>query len=682
MPEPILVVDELSVSLGAPGQPLIVGGLGLELHRGRTFALLGESGCGKTMSALAVMRLLPATMRISAGQVLLDGTDLVTLPESRMRAVRGLRIAMIFQDPQTSLNPVMTVERQISEVLSRVGVARVSRRERAIELLDQVGIAMPRQRIGAYPHQLSGGMKQRVSIAMALAGEPDVLIADEPTTALDVTIQAQILRLLRNIQRSTDMAIMLITHDLGVVAHTADEVGVMYAGHLVERASVESFFAKPYHPYAQGLFAAIPRIEARERLLSAIPGSVPMPSMLPRGCRFQSRCAHAWDECAHSPPHWREHSDAHYVRCHLYEQVPAMTPTPPLGDAAGELTEAPAPRSGVQPLLGLEDVRVDFSLGTALFRKGDARIRALNGISLSISPGRTLAVVGESGCGKSTLAKAIVNLVPSQSGRIFFQGVQFNELDSRARKQRCADVQIIFQDTYASMNPRMRAVNIVAEGLTIQKLHADKQQRKQRALDLLAQVGIEQALSGRYPHELSGGQRQRVCIARALAVEPKLIVCDEPTSALDVSIQAQILNLLKRLQSELGVAYLLITHDLSVVSYLSHEIAVMYLGKVVERGNTEEILRAPKHPYTQALLSAVPLPSITNSGGLIELQGELPSPVSIPTGCAFHPRCHLKLVNCQSEAPRLTTFGPSQSVSCHLYADARVVNLTNEAGKT
>ena len=664
-----MVVEELSVALDVPGRPVVVDGLGLELHRGRTFALLGESGCGKTITALSLMRLLPPNMKISTGRILLDGTDLVSLSAPRMRSIRGLRIAMIFQDPQTSLNPVLRVEHQIAEVLARVGVARNLRRGRAVELLEQVGIPAPAERIHAYPHQLSGGMKQRVAIAMALAGEPDVLIADEPTTALDVTIQAQILGLLRDIQQSTDMAILLITHDLGVVAEAADEVGVMYAGHIVERANVERFFSKPYHPYAQGLFSALPRIENRERSLTVIPGTVPSLSPLPPGCRFQSRCAHAWDECSARLPAWREHSEGHHVRCHLYELLTPILPRLPDPEDTEDQFPATAEELSDKPLLGLDDVAVRFPLRTDLFRGGGGAIHAVNGVSLSLSRGTTLAVVGESGCGKSTLAKAIVQLVKTEQGSIVFEGDRLSELDAKGLKQRRANIQIIFQDSHASMNPRMRALDIVAEGLAIQALGGNKMQRRERASHLLQQVGIEVSLGGRYPHELSGGQRQRVCIARALAVEPRLIVCDEPTSALDVSIQAQILNLLKRLQSELGLAYLLITHDISVVSFLAHEIAVMYLGKIVERGNTGEVLSEPKHPYTQALLSAVPAMNPSPGREIVKLEGELPVPTSVPAGCAFHPRCRSRLTHCERDPPLLKGLGESRRVACHLYPD-------------
>ena len=660
-----MVVEKLSVSVDAPGRPAVVEGLDLELHRGRTFALLGESGCGKTMTALSLMRLLPSGLVISDGEIRLDGTNLVSLSPTRMRAIRGLRIAMIFQDPQTSLNPVLSVSHQIAEVLARIGIPRASRRERAIELLERVGIPAPELRVDAYPHQLSGGMKQRVAIAIALAGEPDVLVADEPTTALDVTIQAQILRLLREIQRSSEMTIMLITHDLGVVAEAADEVGVMYAGHLVEQASVESFFSKPYHPYAQGLFAAMPRVDERVVSLAVIPGTVASLSPLPVGCRFQTRCAHVWDECRAQLPGWREHSEGHQVRCHLYHQLPPILPTPPHQEQAEPpvgVTWSPTEK----PLLGVEDISVRFPVKAGGLRRGGGMVHAVNGVSLTIGNGKTLAVVGESGCGKSTLAKTIVQLVRSHAGRIVFQGDSLSGLDADELKQRRGDIQIIFQDSYASMNPRMRATDIVTEGLTIQNLHGNPARRKLRALDLLAQVGMDETLSRRYPHELSGGQRQRVCIARALAVEPKLIVCDEPTSALDVSIQAQILNLLKRLQSELGVAYLLISHDISVVSFLAHEVAVMYLGKIVERGTTEEILGDPKHPYTQALMAALPT-ARPGDAKISQLDGELPAPISLPSGCAFHPRCRLRLSHCDHEPPRLETRGESRVVACHLY---------------
>ena len=576
---------------------------------------------------------------------------------------------MIFQDPQTALNPVLSIGHQIGEVLSRVGVERANRRDRAIELLDRVGIPGPSQRLTAYPHQLSGGMKQRVSIAMALAGEPDVLIADEPTTALDITIQSQILALLREIQASTDMAMLLITHDLGVVAKTADEVGVMYAGHLVERAPAATFFAKPHHPYTQGLFAAISGLGSRKRALSVIPGAVPNPGALPVGCRFQSRCSNVWDECVTRLPALREHCENHWVRCHLYDQQPPIVPKPLVNEAVDETDTPSLVNGGVTPLLTLDDVRVEFPMGTGFFRRGADTVRAVNGVSLSISPSRTLAVVGESGCGKSTLAKAIVGLLNVRDGAVSLEGDSLNGLGLAELRQRRADFQIIFQDAYASMNPRMRVLDIVAEGLTIHRWPASKSQRQERALKLLQQVGIDQSLSARFAHELSGGQRQRVCIARALALEPKLIVCDEPTSALDVSMQAQILNLLKRLQSELGIAYLLITHDISVVSFLADEVAVMYLGKIVERGATQEVLRVPKHPYTQALMSALPSLDLEKREHVVRLTGELPSPTLLPSGCAFHPRCQSKLEHCTHQTPVLMAMDESRSVACHLYSD-------------
>jgi len=637
-------------------------GVDLEIARGETFAIVGESGCGKSMTALTLARLLPENGRIVAGSVRLDGIELLELPEARMRDVRGRRIAMIFQEPATSLNPVLTVGRQISEVLERhTGLRGRAARERTLELLDQVGIGDGTRRLDEYPFQLSGGMKQRVMIALALAAEPDLLIADEPTTALDVTIQAQVLDLLRALQASRRMSILLITHDLGVVAGMAHRVAVMYAGQLVEVAERKAFFRAPQHPYSIKLFAALPGPDKRGGELDVIPGQVPPLSVEFRGCRFADRCEHAFDRCRSEAPAWSRVADGHLVRCHLREHEPA----PAMVDEVRVLSRSPPAPARSEPLLEARDLQVHFPIRRGILKRTVGHVRAVDGVSLAIAPGRTLALVGESGCGKTTVGKSVLQLIRPTGGEVRFDGVELTRLRGNALRRRRADFQIVFQDPYASLNPRMRVQDILMEGMASLGVLGSRAERERRVGELLAQVGLPAEALSRYPHEFSGGQRQRIAIARALSVNPKLVVCDEPTSALDVSVQAQILNLLKRLQRELGVAYLFITHNLGVVSYVADEVAVMYLGRIVEHGTVEEVLADPKHPYTQALLDAVP----TLEGGheQLHVKGELPSPVAPPSGCHFHPRCPHATVQCRMEYPAPVPVSATREVNCWLY---------------
>jgi peptide/nickel transport system ATP-binding protein len=645
-----------------------VDGVDLEIRRGETFALLGESGCGKSMTALSILRLLPAAGRILAGAVRLDGTDLLRIPERQMRAVRGGRIAMIFQEPHTSLNPVLTVGAQVAESLHRhQGLGRRAIAARVVELLDAVGIPDPARRAGEYPHQLSGGMKQRVMIAIALAGEPDLLIADEPTTALDVTIQAQVLDLLRRLQRERGMAILLITHDLGVVAEMADRVAVMYAGEIVEEAACRDFFSHPRHPYSIRLFASLPGVEKRGRRLEVIPGSVPALTEGFTGCRFEPRCAWAMPHCTDQPPAWSAPAPGARVRCHLFGPRPVTA-----GPAATKSAAAPGPVApGHVPeagsLLEVAGLAVHFPIRRGVLQRVVGQVRAVDGVSLAVGRGRTLALVGESGCGKTTVGRGILQLLRPTGGSVLFEGQDLTRLAGDALRRRRRDLQIVFQDPYSSMNPRMVVGDIVEEGMLALGLVRDRAAREARVAELLRSVGLAPEVRSRYPHEFSGGQRQRVCIARALAVEPKLIVCDEPTSALDVSVQAQILNLLKDLQDRFGLAYLFITHNLSVVEYLAHDVAVMYLGRIVEHGEVGEVLGGPRHPYTQALLSAVPVTDPTTRRPVIRLEGELPSAASPPVGCHFHPRCPRAMAVCRSVYPGSTRVSEGHTVACHLY---------------
>ncbi len=582
------IVDDISFSIGA----------------GQTFALLGESGCGKSMTALSLLRLLPDGVTHTGGTARLDDVEIFNLPERDMRSVRGGMAAMIFQEPGLSLNPVMTVGEQIAEVLAlHQNVRGVVAQQRCIALLEQVGIPDPARRVAEYPFQLSGGMKQRVMIAMALAGKPKLLVADEPTTALDVTIQAQVLQLLRDTQAASGMALLLITHDLGVVAEMAHQVGVMYAGQIVEQASREQLFSRPLHPYTQQLFAALPDVRQRNRALTAIPGSVPALGSITHGCRFAPRCNQAWSLCSEQTPAWTTLSAGQGVRCHLYAEQP-VTRTSLVTESENQITDQLLPVSNT--LLQVKDLQVHFPIRKGVLQRVIGHVKAVDGVSLEVPTGRTLALVGESGCGKTTLGKAVLQLITPTAGSVQLGGNELTSLSAGELRTQRAAMQMVFQDPYASLNPKMRVAEILEEGISALIKGSQSQANQARIDTLLDQVGLARNTKWRYPHEFSGGQRQRIAIARALAVSPQLLICDEPTSALDVSVQAQILNLLKALQRELNLSYLFITHNLAVVDYLAHEVCVMYQGRIVERGTTDEVLRTPKHSYTQTLLAAVP----------------------------------------------------------------------------
>ncbi|HKQ24146.1 MAG TPA: ABC transporter ATP-binding protein [Burkholderiales bacterium] len=685
MAHALLEVENLSTWLIAnEGTVRAVDKLSFSIERGQTFALLGESGCGKSMTALSITRLLPDVGRIVAGAVRLEGEELLQLPEVAMRRVRGRRIGMIFQEPGASLNPVMTVGAQIAEVLERHTALRGREaHSRVIELLNAVGIPDPPGRVDEYPFQLSGGMKQRVMIAIALACEPSLLIADEPTTALDVTIQAQVLDLLRGLQKRMGMSILLITHDLGVVAEMAHHVAVMYAGEIVEMAPREAFFRNPSHPYSRKLFASVPNQQARDKSLAVIRGMVPSLASEFHGCRFADRCDFAWDRCRDVIPVWSPIAEGHGARCHLYETGERdegrgkRTSKEEGGrrkdEVALEASESPSPliprpsSLDGKPLLAVDDLKVYFPIRKGLFKRVVGHVKAVDGVSLSIRAGRTLALVGESGCGKTTVGKGILRLLPLTGGSVRFVGEDLASLPARELRIRRKHLQIIFQDPYSSLNPRMRVMEIVEEGMAALGVGSDPRARAKRIDNLLGQVGLSPEMKYRYPHEFSGGQRQRIAIARALAVEPQLIVCDEPTSALDLSVQAQILNLLKDLQDSFGIAYLFITHNMSVVEYLAHEVAVMYLGRIVEQGTVDDVLGSPKHPYTRALLSAVPSVDPATRREVIRLQGDLPSPVNPPSGCHFHPRCSQAMPECRQTYPGTSTLSATHTTRCHLY---------------
>ena len=569
---PVLQVRGLRTVLEtSAGVRIPVNRVSFDMFPGETFSLVGESGCGKSLTALSILRLLPPAGRIAEGRILLHGRDINKCSEAEIRRIRGRRIAMIFQEPQTSLNPVVSVGAQIVEAL-RAGGEKEHRRavDRAADLLQAVGIPDPARRAREFPHQLSGGMKQRVMIAMAIAANPDILIADEPTTALDVTVQAQILDLLKRLQADRGMALLLITHDLGVVAETADRVAVMYAGQIVEQATAADFFESPSHPYSRKLFQSLPGWATREPRLAVIGGTVPELSPELSGCRFAPRCDFSEERCRLEVPDWHDVSRRHRVRCHRFDggsdeasSSPAVEVNEPVrkerADRPAGATDATSVNDGV-PLLRVEGLKVHIPVRRGLFRRDRDVVRAVDGLRLEIKEASTLALVGESGCGKTTVGKSVLRLLPWLSGSIEFDGTELARLAPDVIRSHRSDMQIIFQDPYGSMNPRLKIGEIVEEGMITLERQADPERRRARVAELLELVGLPPECVDRYPHEFSGGQRQRICIARALAVEPRLIVCDEPTSALDVSVQAQILNLLKSLQERMGVAYLFITH--------------------------------------------------------------------------------------------------------------------------
>jgi peptide/nickel transport system ATP-binding protein len=569
------------------------------LTPGETLALVGESGCGKSLTSLAIMRLLPNNALYGQKSIVsvLDD-DLLCLPEYLMRSLRGRQLAMIFQDPMTALNPVLSIGQQLAEALqAHQTLTRADVHTRMLTLLNDVEMTEPERRLQQYPHQLSGGQKQRIVIAMALASHPDILIADEPTTALDVTIQMQIITLLKKLQRQYQMSILLITHDLGVVKAMADKVCVMYAGQIVESAMVKDFFIKPRHPYAQQLFVSLPSFSKRGERLQTLVGSVPTPDDMPKGCRFHPRCQHVLSVCDQVEPALQTLQPAHSVRCHWY---PDQSELPPLSLSSQTWGKRDVLYDVV---LSAEELSIHFYQRRGLFRGQHDVHKAVDGLSFQLKEGKTLALVGESGCGKTTTSRALLRLQSITAGKVLFRGVDTATLRGYELRHFRKKVQIIFQDPYSSMNPRMTVDDILSEGLHAQGMNACDIRSKQ--YEVLDQVHLSRTSLHRYPHQFSGGQRQRICIARALAMDPEVLICDEPTSALDMSVQAQILNLLKSLQYDLGLSYLLITHNMSVVSYLADDVLVMRAGQAVESGEAEQILTKPCHEYTKQLLASV-----------------------------------------------------------------------------
>jgi len=647
-----------------------VDGVSFTVEAGETIGIVGESGSGKTMTAMSIMRLLPNGGSSPDGSIFLDGRDLLQLDDEQMAKVRGNDVGMIFQDPMTSLNPTMTIGKQIAEsVRIHRGASKAEGHERAVEVLSLVGMPSPQQRARDYPHQLSGGMRQRAMIAMALANEPKLLIADEPTTALDVTVQKQILELIDSLRERLGMAVILVTHDLGVIAGRADRVNVMYAGRIVETTTTERLYANPRQPYTEALFDSLPERGADSGTPPySIPGMPPDLTKPPAACRFAARCRYAQDDCRAQDPPSRLDEVGHEFAC--FHPVGAAERS---GDevvvtlterTTGE--ELPAPELG-DVLLEVSDLVKDYPITRGFLRRQIGSVSAVAGVSFSIRKGETVGLVGESGCGKTTVAKLIVGLEDTTAGAMRLEGADLAALKSGERRKKSRDVQMMFQDSYAAMDPRMRVRTVVREPLDIQKV-GDKAARDARIAELFEQVGLPVSALERYPHEFSGGQRQRVGFARALAPAPKLIVADEPVSALDVSIQSQVLNLMKDLQAEHGLSYLFISHDLSVVRYVSDRIGVMYLGKLVEIGPAESVYSRPIHHYTRGLLDTIPVadPEVEKAKASSGIVGELPSAINPPSGCRFRTRCPAAQEICGQVEPPLVPYGSDgHQAACH-----------------
>ena len=735
---PVLDIQDLSTHIRLTSSVVqAVGNVDLYIDAGETLGIVGESGCGKSMTGLSIMGLLPPGGSIIGGSIKLDGRELVGLKQEELRQVRGNEVSMIFQDPLTSLDPTKTIGYQVAEpVRLHRGASRAEALGRAVEVLSLVGLPRPKERLNDYPHQLSGGLRQRVMIAMALANEPKLLIADEPTTALDVTIQAQILALLRDLKDRLGMAMLLITHDMGVIAGHADRVNVMYAGRVVETAEVNNLFNEMHHPYTQALLASIPQLDQDARkALHAIPGLPPDLAHPPQGCRFAARCSRATDKCRTEEPSLAGKTFEHRFSCWhpvdgplalavigeagpdaestglvapdtesvsqatAGDEIPYVadaelsdtgadtgtggpaTSEQPVAVAAGleatpdgrlEVTEravqaATTNGDGTPPLLEIRNLVKEYAVTAgAILQRKVAAIHAVSDVSFSVPAGTTFGLVGESGCGKTTIGKMIVALERPNSGAVTLGGVDVSRLRGGELRHKRRDLQLMFQDPHSSLDPRMRVGTIIGEPLAVQRL-GNKRAQRDRVFELLGEVGLPRNAVERYPHEFSGGQRQRIGLARALTLNPRLIVADEPVSALDVSIRAQVLNLMKRLQASHGLTYVVISHDLAVVKYMADRIGVMYLGKLVELGSGQDIYERAAHPYTAGLIATIPVPKPTTERAKkgAAIKGELPSPVNPPSGCRFRTRCQFAQERCAVQEPKLRSFGPGHVAACH-----------------
>jgi oligopeptide/dipeptide ABC transporter ATP-binding protein len=673
---PVLDIKDLSTHIQLTKSVVqAVGNVSLHIEPGETLGLVGESGCGKSMTGLSIIGLLPPGGSIVGGSIAFDGRELVGLPAADMRSIRGNDIAMIFQDPLTSLDPTKTLGYQVAEpVRLHRGASKKEALERAAEVLGLVGLPRPKERLSDYPHQLSGGLRQRVMIAMALSCQPKLLIADEPTTALDVTIQAQILALLDDLKSRLGMAMLLITHDMGVIAGHADRVNVMYAGRQVEETDTDTLFAHMHHPYTQALLASIPRLsQDNTQRLANIPGIPPDLSDPPEGCRFAARCSRATDKCRTNEPGLTGEGLDHRFACwHPVDGPLALGPENGR-TAAATVTQRqaesfPAADGPAEvPLLEVRGLVKEFPVTSgAILKRSVGAVHAVSGVSFSVGAGQTFGLVGESGCGKTTIGRVVVALDKPNEGKVLLNGDDVSAMKGGDLRRYRRDLQLMFQDPYSSLDPRMRVGAIIGEPMSIQHI-GSRQEQRARVYELLDEVGLPRNAVERYPHEFSGGQRQRIGLARALTLNPRLIVADEPVSALDVSIRAQVLNLMKRLQADHGLSYVVISHDMAVVKYMADRIGVMYLGKMVEVGSGDDIYYRAAHPYTAGLIAAIPVPDpvLARASNQVAITGELPSPVNPPSGCRFRTRCPFAQDLCAEEEPELRSFGPGHIAACH-----------------
>lgn len=664
--EVLLDVTDLEVAVGAHRQSrAVVRGVSLQIRAGEIFGLLGESGSGKSMTVQAINGLLPPGARVTRGSVRFAGEELIGTNPRRLSQLRGDRIGMVFQDSLTSLNPIMRIGPQVAEPL--LLHHKTGRRQAAslvAERLRAMGIPDPSEAVRRFPHEFSGGMRQRAAIATALIGTPRLLIADEPTTALDVTVQAQILDICRRLNEELGVAILLISHDLGVLSEVCTRIGVMYAGRIVQTGPTRAVLEHPTHPYTRALVESMPRSDgSRHMRLKAIGGEPPSPDALPEGCKFHPRCAYAIARCATEEPGLTPVGDTSSA-CWVAQAgtLPALVATKSVCQT--QPAYDPAPASAREVLLAATGLRRTFAVAGKTLFAPPRHVHAVDGVSLSIHRGETVGIVGKSGCGKSTLARCLLRLIDVEAGRIDFMGQDVTSLSGDALRRIRRNMQPIFQDPYASLNPRLRITDIVAEPLTVNGFAAGEiKSRVQEALEL---VGLGGGLASRFPHQLSGGQRQRVGIARAIVLRPALIVADEPISSLDLSIQAQIINLLRDLQQRFDLALVFISHDLRIVRQLCARIAVMFLGKVIESGPAEEVCARPRHPYTRALLAAVPELSFGQARRSQELlEGDPPSPLSPPSGCRFRLRCPTAQEVCARVEPVLAGEDGEHHWACH-----------------
>lgn len=675
---PLLQVEKMTtVFQTRKGTVEAVNDISFSITKGETVAIVGESGSGKSVSALSILRLLESNGKVSSGKVLFNNLNLAELKNEEIRKIRGKDIAMIFQDPMSCLDPVYTIGAQIIETIKiHEDLSTKEYAKRAIELLRLVGLPDPENRMHTYPHQLSGGQRQRVMIAIALACRPSLIIADEPTTALDVTVQAQIMELLKDLQSKFATSILLVTHDLGVVAEMADRVVVVYAGQVVEQSSALELFESPQHPYTEALMRSIPRMETdRNQRLQTIKGNVPSLGEIPSGCRFHPRCQFATEKCRMEEPPLFKVANQRLSKCWLVDPDSDIKISyPSTTSATKEKTEEHVftdliNRLGEKELLlDVKGLKKHFPITKGILSRTVGHVQAVDGVSFHIHQGETLGLVGESGCGKSTVGRLITGLIDSTQGEVSFDGNDLISSNRKTMKDLRKRMQFVFQDPYSSLNPRMTVLDIIGEPLEVHGL-AKGLDKQARVSELLETVGLSKKDINKFPHQFSGGQLQRIGIARALATEPDLLICDEAVSALDVSVQAQILNLLKDLQMKMGLSYLFISHDLNVVKYISDRIAVMYMGEIVEITDSETLFEEPFHPYSKALISAVPIPNPTVIPERIILEGEVPSPSNPPTGCKFHTRCPMATEICEQKKPLLKEVSSGHIVACHLFGE-------------